>query len=62
MFLGARGVLANGWATVTVAQGAEMGRPSRLEVLASEQDPAVSEAFSEDDYRRTVTLLHGVAA
>ncbi|WP_246631430.1 MinD/ParA family ATP-binding protein [Pseudonocardia nigra] len=31
--------------------------PSRLEVLASEQDPAVSEAFSEGDYRRTVTLL-----
>ncbi|MER7012312.1 AAA family ATPase [Saccharopolyspora sp. NPDC000359] len=31
--------------------------PSRLEVLASEQDPAVSEAFSEDDYRRTVTML-----
>ncbi len=31
--------------------------PSRLEVLASEQDPAVSEAFSEDDYRRAVTLL-----
>jgi len=31
--------------------------PSRLEVLASEQDPAVSEAFSEDDYRRTVALL-----
>src|SRR5262249_60737766 len=31
--------------------------PSRLEVLASEQDPAVSEAFSEDDYRRVVTLL-----
>ena len=30
---------------------------SRLEVLASEQDPAVSVAFSEDDYRRTVTLL-----
>jgi len=30
---------------------------SRLEVLASEQDPAVSEAFSEDDYRRTVALL-----
>ena len=30
---------------------------SRLEVLASEQDPAVSEAFSEDDYRRTVNLL-----
>ncbi|MFJ5993033.1 AAA family ATPase [Lentzea sp. NPDC092896] len=31
--------------------------PARLEVLASEQDPAVSEAFSEDDYRRTVALL-----
>jgi MinD-like ATPase involved in chromosome partitioning or flagellar assembly len=31
--------------------------PSRLEILASEQDPAVSEAFSEGDYRRTVTLL-----
>jgi MinD-like ATPase involved in chromosome partitioning or flagellar assembly len=30
---------------------------SRLEVLASEQDPAVSEAFSEDDYRNTVNLL-----
>jgi MinD-like ATPase involved in chromosome partitioning or flagellar assembly len=30
---------------------------SRLEVLASEQDPAVSEAFSEGDYRRTVNLL-----
>ena len=30
---------------------------SRLEVLASEQDPAVSEAFSESDYRRTVNLL-----
>ena len=26
-------------------------------MLASEQDPAVSEAFSEDDYRRTVNLL-----
>ncbi|MEV6896843.1 AAA family ATPase [Amycolatopsis sp. NPDC051372] len=30
---------------------------SRLEILASEQDPAVSEAFSETDYRRTVNLL-----
>ncbi|HKS44114.1 MAG TPA: MinD/ParA family protein [Amycolatopsis sp.] len=30
---------------------------SRLEILASEQDPAVSEAFSEDDYLRTVNLL-----
>ena len=31
--------------------------PSRLEVLASEQDPAVSEAFNEDDYRRSIDLL-----
>ncbi|WP_007024820.1 MinD/ParA family ATP-binding protein [Saccharomonospora iraqiensis] len=31
--------------------------PSRLEVLASESDPAVSEAFSEQDYLRAVALL-----
>jgi MinD-like ATPase involved in chromosome partitioning or flagellar assembly len=31
--------------------------PSRLEVLASESDPAVSEAFSSQDYARTVELL-----
>jgi MinD-like ATPase involved in chromosome partitioning or flagellar assembly len=31
--------------------------PSRLEVLASEQDPAVSEAFSSDDYMRTLEVL-----
>ncbi|MQY31504.1 MinD/ParA family ATP-binding protein [Nocardia aurantia] len=31
--------------------------PSRLEVLASEQDPAVSEAFSEEDYRRAIAIL-----
>ena len=31
--------------------------PSRLEVLASESDPAVSEAFSADDYTRTVEVL-----
>jgi MinD-like ATPase involved in chromosome partitioning or flagellar assembly len=30
---------------------------SRLEILASESDPAVSEAFSEHDYRRTLDLL-----
>ncbi len=29
----------------------------RLEVLASDSDPAVSEAFSADDYARTVTML-----
>jgi MinD-like ATPase involved in chromosome partitioning or flagellar assembly len=31
--------------------------PSRLEVLASESDPAVSEAFSADDYARTLEIL-----
>jgi MinD-like ATPase involved in chromosome partitioning or flagellar assembly len=30
---------------------------SRLEVLASDQDPAVSEAFSEDDYRTVTQVL-----
>ena len=31
--------------------------PSRLEVLASESDPAVSEAYSSEDYRRTLEVL-----
>jgi len=31
--------------------------PSRLEVLASENDPTVSEAFSADDYDRTLAVL-----
>jgi MinD-like ATPase involved in chromosome partitioning or flagellar assembly len=31
--------------------------PSRLEVLASESDPAVSEAFSAEDYTRTLEVL-----
>lgn len=30
---------------------------SRLEVLASEQEPAVSEVFGESDYRRTISIL-----
>src|SRR5690606_22155755 len=30
---------------------------SRLEILASEQDPAVSEAFSENDYLRVISVL-----
>nr|WP_255430284.1 MinD/ParA family protein [Streptomonospora sp. PA3] len=30
---------------------------SRLEILASDRDPAVSEAFSEDDYRKVSWLL-----
>ena len=32
VFLAARGVLPDGWSTVTVAQGAEIGRPSQLDV------------------------------
>lgn len=31
--------------------------PSRLEVLASESDPAMSDAFSADDYARTLEIL-----
>jgi MinD-like ATPase involved in chromosome partitioning or flagellar assembly len=31
--------------------------PSRLEVLASEQDPAVAEVFGETDYRCTMDIL-----
>ncbi len=31
--------------------------PSRLEVLASERDPAAAEAFSEDEYRGVIGLL-----
>ncbi|WP_291313295.1 MinD/ParA family ATP-binding protein [Corynebacterium sp. UBA2622] len=31
--------------------------PSRLEVIGSERDPAVSESFSEADYRRAVDIL-----
>ena len=31
--------------------------PSRLEVLASESDPAVSDAFSADDYIKTLDVL-----
>lgn len=31
--------------------------PSRLEIIASDQDPAVSTAFSEDDYRQVSDLV-----
>jgi MinD-like ATPase involved in chromosome partitioning or flagellar assembly len=31
--------------------------PSRLEILASESDPAVSEAFSAEDYAKTLEVL-----
>lgn len=30
---------------------------SRLEIMASERDPAVSESFSEEDYRQVISLL-----
>ncbi|WP_155989054.1 MinD/ParA family protein [Nocardiopsis sp. CNT312] len=31
--------------------------PSRLEILASDRDPAVSEAFSEEDYREVARIV-----
>ncbi|WP_345571423.1 AAA family ATPase [Nonomuraea rosea] len=31
--------------------------PSRLEVLASDRDPAISEAFNDDDYRAVAQIL-----
>ncbi|WP_062391732.1 MinD/ParA family ATP-binding protein [Gordonia phthalatica] len=31
--------------------------PSRLEVLASERDPAISEAFTEDEYLQVIEIL-----
>lgn len=31
--------------------------PSRLEVIGSERDPAISEAFSEEDYRLAIDIL-----
>ncbi|MEO9329828.1 MinD/ParA family ATP-binding protein [Gordonia aurantiaca] len=31
--------------------------PSRLEVLASERDPAMAEAFNEEEYRGVITIL-----
>ncbi|QHN20141.1 AAA family ATPase [Gordonia amarae] len=30
---------------------------SRLEVIASERNPAISESFSADDYRRVIAIL-----
>ena len=43
VFLGARGVLPDGSSTVTVAQGAEIGRPSRLEVQVRMNGGTVAE-------------------
>lgn len=48
----AEGVVAYSDVRAYTSQG-----PSRLEVLASESDPAVSEAFSSADYTRTLDVL-----
>ena len=48
---------AEGIATYSDVRGYTSQGPSRLEVLASESDPAVSEAFSSDDYTRTLEVL-----
>jgi MinD-like ATPase involved in chromosome partitioning or flagellar assembly len=48
---------AEGIAAYSDVRGYTTQGPSRLEVLASESDPAVSEAFSSDDYTRTLEVL-----
>ncbi len=48
---------AEGIAAYSDVRGYTSQGPSRLEVLASESDPAVSEAFSSDDYTRTLEVL-----
>ncbi|MDA4110110.1 MinD/ParA family ATP-binding protein [Mycolicibacterium holsaticum] len=48
----AEGIVAYSDVRAYTSQG-----PSRLEVLASESDPAVSEAFSSADYTRTLDVL-----
>jgi MinD-like ATPase involved in chromosome partitioning or flagellar assembly len=48
----AEGIVAYSDVRAYTSQG-----PSRLEVLASESDPAVSEAFSSDDYLRALQVL-----
>jgi MinD-like ATPase involved in chromosome partitioning or flagellar assembly len=48
----AEGISSYGDVRAYTSQG-----PSRLEVLASESDPAVSEAFSSEDYSRTLEIL-----
>jgi trans-2,3-dihydro-3-hydroxyanthranilate isomerase len=45
VFLASRGVLTDGWTALTVAQGAEIGRPSRLDVeVRTEAGAAVETA------------------
>jgi MinD-like ATPase involved in chromosome partitioning or flagellar assembly len=48
---------AEGIVTYSDVRGYTSQGPSRLEVLASESDPAVSVAFSSDDYMRTLEVL-----
>ena len=48
---------AEGIATYSDVRSYTSQGPSRLEVLASESDPAVSEAFSSDDYKRALEVL-----
>ena len=48
---------AEGIAAYSDVRGYTSQGPSRLEVLASESDPAVSEAFSSEDYTRTLEVL-----
>jgi MinD-like ATPase involved in chromosome partitioning or flagellar assembly len=48
---------AEGITSYSDVRGYTSQGPSRLEVLASESDPAVSEAFSSDDYSRTLQVL-----
>jgi MinD-like ATPase involved in chromosome partitioning or flagellar assembly len=48
---------AEGIATYSDVRSYTSQGPSRLEVLASESDPAVSEAFSSEDYARTLEVL-----
>ena len=48
---------AEGISSYSDVRGYTSQGPSRLEVLASESDPAVSEAFSSEDYTRTLEVL-----
>jgi MinD-like ATPase involved in chromosome partitioning or flagellar assembly len=48
---------AEGIVTYSDIRGYTSQGPSRLEVLASESDPAVSVAFSSDDYMRALEVL-----
>jgi trans-2,3-dihydro-3-hydroxyanthranilate isomerase len=51
VFLGGRGALPDGWSTVIVAQGAEIGRPSRLEVGVRCAGGAVAETAVRGEVR-----------